>query len=157
MGGHLRDDGLNPVLHGEVWRLVTPIFLHGGLLHIFFNMSAMTFFGTMIETRRGTLRLAVLVLVAAVLSNLGQYAYDLRAYDHARPCEGMSGVLYALFGYAWMKGLHEPEQGIILHPNSVMLMIAWLFLCMTGTIGPIGNAAHVAGLIVGVVLGVFRF
>ena len=32
---------------------------------------------------------------------------------------GMSGVLCGLFGYIWMKGLYEPEQGMILHPNSV--------------------------------------
>ena len=37
---------------------------------------------------------------------------------------GMSGVVYALFGYIWMKGLYEPEQGMILHPNTVNIMLA---------------------------------
>ena len=62
----MRSNGLNHILRGEVWRLVTPIFLHTGILHVFFNVWALTLFGTMIEVRRGTLRLAVLVLVAAV-------------------------------------------------------------------------------------------
>jgi len=43
------------------------------------------------------------------------------------------------------------------HPNTVTIMLFWLVLCMTGYVGNIANAAHVAGLVVGVVFGVFRF
>ena len=73
-----KDNGFDPILHGEVWRLVTPIFMHGSLLHIFFNMWWLGDLGTMIEVRRGTLRLAGLVLIAAVVSNVGQHFYDGR-------------------------------------------------------------------------------
>ena len=45
-----------------------------------------------------------------------------------------------------MKGLYQPEQGMILHPNTVKIMLVWLVLCMTGAIGPIANAAHFVGL-----------
>ncbi len=112
----------------------------------------------MIEARRGTLRFAVVVLVSAILSNLGQFYYNERN-EPGDPAlwEGMSGVVYALFGYIWMKSLHEPEQGMIIHPNTVTIMLFWLVLCMTGWVGPIANAAHVAGLVVGVVFGVLRF
>ncbi len=61
------------------------------LLHIFFNMWCLNSFGTMIEVRRGTLRLAGLVLIAAVVSNLGQYFYELRALEHALPFVGILG------------------------------------------------------------------
>jgi GlpG protein len=152
------DDGLKPIMAGEVWRLVTPIFLHFGILHILFNCWAMIVEGTLIETYRGTLRLGILVLVSAVVSNLGQYFY----MDRTNPLGlhgfgGLSGVGFALFGYLWMKGQYEPEQGMILHPNTVTMMLMWLVLCMTGLMGPIANAAHVVGLFVGVVFGVFRF
>ena len=156
-GGTIRDDGLEPVLHGEVWRLVTPILMHVNIPHIFFNMWWLSALGTMIEIRRGTLRLAGLVLIAAVISNLGQYLYDVRIYDQARAAQGMSGVIYALFGYIWMKGLHEPEQGMVMHPNNINIMMLWLVICMTGVVGPIANAAHVTGLVVGVTLGIFRY
>jgi GlpG protein len=153
-----QDDALAPILAGQVWRLVTPIFLHFGILHILFNVWAISLEGTLIETRRGTLRLAVIVLASAILSNLGQYYY----MDQADPeglhlFGGLSGVGYGLFGYLWMKGQYEPEQGMILHPNTISTMLFWLVLCMTGLVGPIANAAHVVGLLVGVAFGAMRF
>ncbi len=151
-------NGLDPILAGEVWRLVTPIFLHFSIMHILFNIWAVIVEGTMIESCRGTFRLAVLVLVAAVLSNLGQHFYTAQA-DPGKfhLFGGLSGVVYALFGYLWMKGQYEPEQGMILHPNTITTMLFWLVLCMTGWVGSIANAAHVVGLVVGVAFGVLRF
>jgi GlpG protein len=156
--GRWRDNGLTDILHGEVWRLVTPIVMHGSILHLFFNMWWLVDLGTLIEIRRGTLRLALLILVSAVISNFGQY-YWMERTDPGEPhlFEGMSGVVYALFGYIWMKGLYEPEQGMILHPNTITIMLLWLVLCMTGAIGPIANAAHFMGLVAGVALGALRF
>ena len=149
--------GLDDILKGEVWRLITPIFLHFGILHIVFDMWALKVLGTLIEYRRGTRTLAVLVFLSAVASDVGQYLYNLNFSSPYRPFGGMSGVVYALFGYVWMKGRHEPEQGMILHPSSIRTMLLWLFLCMTGLLGPIANAAHVVGLVVGVLFGLARF
>ena len=56
-----------------------------------------------------------------------------------------------------MKGQYEPEQGMILHPNTITMMLFWLVLCMTGMVGHIANAAHVVGLLVGVAFGALRF
>ena len=156
--GQKCNNGMKDIEHGEVWRLVTPIFLHFNLPHLLFNMMALHALGTLVEIRRGSLRLALLILVLAVASNIGQFVYG----DRAAPAEpqlfgGMSGVLCGLFGYIWMKGLYEPEQGMILHPNSVSFGLLFLVLCMTGIFGNIANAAHVVGLILGVALGVLRF
>ena len=156
--GGLKDGGFHDILHGEIWRLVTPIFMHVNPIHIFFNMWWLASLGTMIEVRRGALRLLGLILIAAVFSNLGQYMW-MERMDPGEPhiFEGMSGVVYALFGYIWMKSLYEPEQGLYMHPNTVNVMLLWLVLCMTGVVGPIANAAHFVGLMVGVALGVLRF
>jgi GlpG protein len=118
----------------------------------------LTALGTLIEVRRGTLRLAGLVLISAVISNLGQFLWMERTNpDGFHGFYGMSGVVYALFGYIWMKMVYEPDQGLMIHPNNITIMMLWLFLCMTGVVGPIGNAAHVVGLVVGIVFGVFRY
>ena len=115
--------GLDDILKGEVWRLITPIFLHFGILHIVFDMWALKVLGTLIEYRRGTLTFAVLVFLSAVASDVGQYLYNLNFSSPYRPFGGMSGVVYAFFGYVWMKGRHEPEQGMILHPSSIRTML----------------------------------
>jgi rhomboid protease GlpG len=146
-------------VNGEVWRLVTPIFMHFGLqgipiFHLLFNMGWLLALGTMIEVRRGSLRLALVVLVASIVSNVAEYLFMDRYLEKYYIFGGMSGVVYGLFGYVWMKSLYEPEQGMILNPNSVSIMLIWLVLCMTGVLGPIANAAHVGGLIVGIILGV---
>ncbi len=64
---------LPEVMHGQVWRLITPIFIHFGLLHIFFNMWWLRDLGSMIEARQSSRLLVVLVLVIAACSNLAQY------------------------------------------------------------------------------------
>ena len=149
----LRRGGIEDIVHGEVWRLVTPIFMHFGPIHLLFDLWALAFFGTMIEYRRGTPTLALVVFLSAIASNLGQHVYNINYVGHPGIFGGMSGVVYALFGYVWMKGRHEPEQGMILHPSSVQTMLFWLVLCMTGLVGNIANAAHVVGVVVGIMLG----
>lgn len=157
--GHRRPDpmGIEDIAGGEVWRLVTPIFMHANVLHIVFNLWLLITFGTLIEARRGTWMFAALVLFAAVASNVGQHIYNIRVAGEPRLFLGMSGVGYALFGYLWMKGLHEPEPGMVLHSGTVQTMLFWLVLCMTGAIGPVANAAHVVGMVVGMLFGLARF
>lgn len=139
---------LGAILGGQPWRLITPIFLHLGIVHLLFNMYWLAIFGSQIESRRGPFRLAALVLIAAAVSNLAQYLWNGPGFG------GMSGVGYALFGYVWMKSRYDVSSGFVMHPNTAILFIAWFILCMTGWVGPIANAAHGAGLVVGCALGV---
>jgi GlpG protein len=157
----IRWNYLNDILRGQVWRLITPIFLHFGLVHLLFNMIMLWQLGAAVELRRGPWRYLMFVLTCAVASNLAQYAVGGTRWDnwppllHASPLfGGMSGVLYGLFGYAWMKARYEPELGLWIGPGVAFWLIAWLFLCMTGVLGRVANAAHVAGLLFGVVIGV---
>jgi GlpG protein len=150
--GAIEWHGLDAVFRGQVWRLVTPIFLHFNFLHLLFNLWWLRDLGALIESRRGTARFAVLVFGSAVISNLGQYFIEGPGFFG-----GMSGVVYALFGYVWVKGHTEPEQGMAMHPNNVTIMIVWLLLCMTGALGPIANGAHGVGLVVGLLAAYLRF
>lgn len=149
--------GLDDVAkHGQVWRLVTPIFLHVNLIHLAFNVWALYIIGTIIETRRGPLVFLMLVFVSAVVSNIGQYLYVVNFSQVLQGWVGISGVVYALFGYLWMKGVVEPEDGMILHPSTVRTMLLWLLLGFTNFI-PMANGAHVMGLVAGILFGLARF
>jgi GlpG protein len=135
------------ILSGQVWRLVTPILIHFHILHIMFNLLWLRDLGSMIEARRGTGRFALLVFVIAAGSNSVQYFVGGPLFG------GMSGVVYGLLGYVWMKGKFDPVSGLFLHPSTVAMMILWFFICLVGIIPGVANAAHGAGLVIGVVWG----
>ncbi|HWF17806.1 MAG TPA: rhomboid family intramembrane serine protease [Verrucomicrobiae bacterium] len=138
---------LPEIREGQVWRLVTPIFLHFTILHIFFNMLWLRDLGSMIEARQGSLLFVIQVLIIAVISNLTQFLFTGGGFG------GMSGVVYGLFGYVWIRGKLDPTSGLYLHPTTVAMMMIWLFVCMIGVMGSIANAAHASGLLVGVIWG----
>lgn len=148
--------GFDDIRRGQVWRLITPIFLHLDVWHLVCNMAALRYFGGLIELRRGTLRLLILVLVSAIASNVGECLIELQSRDVVA-FGGMSGVGYALFGYLWMKGWSHPEERLGVNDNTVLVMILWFFLCFTGLIGPVANAAHGVGLAIGMAFGLTRF
>ena len=138
---------LSAVFSGEVWRLFTPMFIHFGIIHLLFNMMWLYQLGCMIEGRRGSLQLAALVAVIALCSNLAQYYFAGPSFG------GMSGVVYGLAGFVWMRGKYDRASGLYLDPQSVTILLVWLVVCYTGYVGPVANTAHLAGLIVGVVWG----
>ena len=136
------------VMSGQVWRLITPIFLHQGLLHILFNMWMLVDIGFVLESRLGTLRYTLLVLFTAAFSNAAQY------FIVGSPLfGGMSGVLYALFGYTWIRGHLDPTFGLGIPNPTVVALGVWMVLGFTGAIGNIANLAHLGGLVSGAVLG----
>jgi membrane associated rhomboid family serine protease len=139
---------LSEVYGGEFWRLITPIFIHFGYAHLIFNMLWLFDLGCMIEARQGTLTLAALVAVSGVLSNMGQYALA-----HTVTFGGMSGVVYALAGYVWIRGKYDRASGVGLHSQSVTILLVWLVVCYTNALGPVANTAHLVGLIVGMLWG----
>ncbi len=139
---------LPEILKGEFWRLFTPMFIHFNPLHILFNMLWLRDLGSMIEGRQSSGLLAILVLVIAAGSNLAEFYVS-----HVPNFGGMSGVVYGLLGYVWIRGRFDPASGLYLHSSTVVMMIAWLVACFTGLLGPIANKAHLSGLAMGMAWG----
>jgi rhomboid protease GlpG len=148
--------------HGEIWRLITPIFLHFGWSHLIFNMLCLYSFGGQIEDRRGTAMLAGLVLLLAAMSNVGQ-AIEQTARGHGVLFGGMSGVDYGLFGYMLVKVKFDNRDRYLLSPITTFVALLWFGLCIAaefppfdsligGTIGGIANTAHAVGLLLGAAL-----
>ena len=139
---------LPEVRDGQVWRLITPIFLHGDWMHIMFNMMMLSQLGWFIEARFGSAKLLALVMAIGVSSNLAEYWWQGPYFG------GMSGVNYGLFGFLWMMGKFGRDQSWQMNPQTVQLMLVWMVLCFTGLLGPIANGAHVGGLLIGALLGI---
>ena len=142
--------GLPEVESGEFWRLLTPAFVHTNVLHLLFNMLWLLDLGSMIESRLGTGRLGLKIIVFGVLSNLAQFLSTGSAYFY-----GLSGVNYGLFGYMWVRGSLDPRSGLYLHPRTVALMVIWFFVCLMDVIPNlrVANMAHAAGFGLGIVWG----
>ncbi len=138
---------LREILHGQVWRLFTPMFIHFDLLHIFFNLLWIRDLGGMVESHLGSLRCAVLVLVISILSNVAQFFVGGPVFG------GMSGVVYGLVGYVWIRGRFDPGSGLFLHPTTVLMVLIWGLLCLVHLIPNVANTVHVVGLAVGMAWG----
>ncbi|GHB30129.1 rhomboid family intramembrane serine protease [Salinicola rhizosphaerae] len=137
---------------GQIWRLITPAFLHFGWMHLIFNMLWVWYFGRQIEAIQGWKRLAGVTLVAAVASNLVQYFTGTVLFG------GMSGVDYALLGYVFLMARRRPGSGFFVPQMLVVFMLIWMVFTMTDLAGAFGfgnvaNEAHLGGLLVGLILG----
>ncbi|MBF0196092.1 MAG: rhomboid family intramembrane serine protease [Planctomycetes bacterium] len=133
------------VMSGEIWRLFTPMLLHGSIMHILFNMMWLHSLGTIIEGRKGMTFFLILVLFSSGLSNCAQYLMTGPNFL------GMSGVVYGLLGYLWMKMKYQPHERLGIDPGTVTFMLIWLVVCMLGIIPDldVANWAHGIGLLSG--------
>ena len=140
----------------QIWRWLTPIFLHFSVLHLAFNLAVITEFSRRVEARDGSSAFALTVLVVGVLSNLGQFLYS--GYPLFG---GLSGVGYGLVGYVLVRHRLEPEDPVWqVHMGFAWSLLIFLVIFSTGVTETfelfVANAAHWVGLVVGACLGWLR-
>lgn len=138
---------------GQLWRLVTPMLLHFGWMHIVFNLLWVWEIGRRIEWTCGARWLLPLVLLSSVAANLTQYFMS-----GASLFGGMSGVVFGLLGFALVWSQLLPARTIGLPRGIYIFMLAFLVIGFTGAfdllqLGSLANGAHLGGLIGGLVLG----
>ncbi len=137
----------------EYWRLLTPVLIHFGLLHLSFNLMMFYSIGGRIERHQGGLHLAGLIVLTGCLSNYAQYYFS----DGTSLFGGMSGVIYGLLGYGMIRERIDKSFHMALPPAIYGFMIFWLALGYTDLLGPVlghmANSAHLGGLLSGMVLG----
>ena len=110
---------------GQLWRLITPVFLHFGLIHIIFNCLWLWEMGGLIELHLGKWYLLGLFFVFAIGSNSAQFVYSGPSLFG-----GMSGVVYGLLGFCWIYSIRRPEAGLLLPQPIVIFMLVWLVFCI---------------------------
>lgn len=151
-GSSLDWSGYRDILNGEVWRVITPIFLHFGPFHILFNMFWMNDLGAPTERIQGSASYAVFMVWSAAVSNIAQFAFG-----HSAAFGGMSGIIYALVGYLWARGRADPQSGIYLPGRFVLFFVGWMALGWTSllddVVGPMANYCHLGGFLAGIAYG----
>lgn len=141
------------IQQGQIWRIFTPMFLHFNIVHIVFNMLWLWQLGGLIEFKQGGSMLILVCFVGSAASNIAQYFVSGPVFG------GMSGVVYALFGYVWLQGVTNPQFGLKL-PNSIIyLLLGWLVVCWSRILEKlfdlsIANTAHFVGLASGAMVAV---
>jgi GlpG protein len=131
----------------QVWRWFSHALLHFSMLHILFNLMWWWYLGGPLEKRLGTGKLLTITLVSALLSGYGQSIFSGVYFG------GLSGVVYALMGYVWLMGELAPQRGLNLPRGLMIFSILWLVGGYFDIFGlSIANAAHVVGLIIGLLM-----
>ncbi|HZS03992.1 MAG TPA: rhomboid family intramembrane serine protease [Blastocatellia bacterium] len=146
----------NALLHqGEWFRLVTPIFIHIGLMHLASNSYVFWMIGPTVERLYGSARFLLIYLLSGIGGVVGSYFGHLSSLDPTIPGAGASGAIFGLcgvllvFGYKYRADL--PPVFRRAFGAGVLPMIAINLLI--GYLVPfIDNSAHVGGLMTGIVL-----
>lgn len=131
---------------GEVWRILTPDFLHFSWTHIVFNSVMLWFLGSQVEWFDGRRRLVALFIVVSLLSNGLQYLTSGPFFG------GLSGVVYGILGYCWLSQRQRPRFQF--PPALVTFAVAWMAIGFTPLpemlgIGRMANEAHLGGFLAG--------
>ncbi|MFC2049095.1 rhomboid family intramembrane serine protease [Chlamydiota bacterium] len=153
------------IAQGQVWRLFTPALLHFDLLHIFFNVLWFILLGPQIEFRLGWFKYLILILATAIVSNTAQYLMSGPFFM------GLSGVVVGMAAFIWARQQVAPWEGYLLQRFTLIflaifvvgmfvLQLAFFFMQIWGSFSAsitIANTAHIAGGVVGYLLGRLRF
>ena len=111
---------------GEWWRIVTPVFLHGGLLHFVFNSMAIAQLGPLVEEEYGTERLAAIYVLCGIA---GSAASQVLRHSHTVGASGaLCGLLGLLLVHGWRMGGAYGERLKSVMLQNVVLMIGMSLL-----------------------------
>jgi rhomboid protease GluP len=138
-------------ISGEWWRLVTYMFLHGGLLHILFNMWCLWDLGSLCESLYGRWTFAAVYLTTGAAGGLASVAWNPRVLS-----VGASGAIFGLAGAliaSFYLGEFSLPKIAIRGTLRSLVVFAVFNLFFGGVFGGIDNACHIGGLVSGLALG----
>jgi len=144
------DKGLG---NGEWWRLVSPVLVHGSILHLAFNMYFLYLVGPLVEQLYGSARFLVLYVLTAATASLASFLLG------PGPSVGASGALFGLCGVLLVgRALHRPvlqgQQRAIMSQIGFLVVINLVFGFGFNSLGGnVDNFAHLGGLAGGLWLG----
>lgn len=139
------------ISQGEYWRLITAMFLHGGFLHLLFNMFGLYVFGPELEQLAGKLRFFSIYFISGLLANVATYVVEPLNYASL----GASGAIFGIFG-AYLALVYH-TRNILPQLKQLIIPLVAISVIMTFVQSNINITAHLVGLAVGFILGMFQF
>ena len=148
-GEELLDWGANrrfETLSGQWWRLVTSMFLHSGIMHLTLNAYGLILAAVFVEPIYGRFRFFAIYFIAGICGSLASIWW----YDNTVSV-GASGAIFGLFGAI---------GGSAIVGNTRLSDVSWILFfiginLLIGLTGGVDNAAHIGGLLSGLIMGVF--
>jgi rhomboid protease GluP len=136
------------VAHGEWWRLITYIFLHGGFMHLFMNTFALLYIGMYLEPLLGRFRFAAAYLLTGVCAGLLSITIHTASVG-----VGASGAIFGMYG-VFLSMLTTSHITRTLRKTMLRSLLFFIVLnLLYGLQGNTDNAAHIGGLLSGVAMG----
>ena len=141
------------VEHRQIWRLITPIFLHIGATHLLFNCFALYAFATRAERYFGHIQFIIIYILSGITGSLIKIPTGGSAVS-----AGASGAIFGIFGalFAFMLMRRKIIEGLSVGTMAIMIIATFAMgfvIERTGTMGAIGHWAHFGGLVGGFILG----
>lgn len=141
-----------PATLEEPVRLLTAMFLHGGLIHLGFNMWALWDTGRLAERFYGNWQLLLIYLVAGLSGSMASLFFAASRSVSVGASGAIFGVVGCLLAAIFTKP-HRLPPALVTSMRSSMLGFVGYSLFMGFVVGFIDNAAHIGGLIGGFVMG----
>jgi len=146
-------DPYSVVVQHEYWRFFTALFLHGGFIHLLFNVFALYVLGPPLERSIGTMRFVVCYLISGLASGAGVVGLNLIGLVQPAELIGASGSIMGIVG-AWagflMRHRHAPHARQRLGNIAMIVVIQIAFDLSTPQVS---MAAHLCGLVAGFLVG----
>lgn len=150
------------ILQGQyLWTIITSMFMHASIMHIFVNMLSLMFLGSFTERLIGKKRFVLFYLISGIIASL---AFVFLALIFTQELNAMAvGASGAIFAIAGLLAVLTPKIKVYIMfipipmplwlAVIIMLAALWAISIFAGI--PIGNTAHLGGLIVGVAYGFY--
>lgn len=142
------------IWNGQIWGLVTTVFIHAGVWHILFNMIWLVQLGRVLERSLSPVVYPAFLIAAAAVGSTSEMLIS------GTTGIGMSGVVYAMFGLMWAGRGMYPAWGAIATVENLRLFIGWGLFCIVATyfhFFNVANGAHAGGFLFGLCIGFLFF
>lgn len=141
----------NDVANGKIWRFISAMFLHGGLMHLVMNMIVLGFVGLFMENSFGRLKFLIIYFVTGILAGISSLLWHQNLV-----AVGASGAIFGLIGAIAMTIFLSSK---FKESKNILLLIFGyvIFNLLIGFVTNSDNVAHVAGFLTGAFLGIIFY